>query len=308
MPIGYVYLITNLLNGMKYVGLHTKSEFDPTYYGSGRRITEAVRELGRHNFSVEVLSWHDSIEELQSAELRELVSRDAANNSEYYNMINTATPCGAGEQNPFYGMKHTSHTKQLLSDMKKGIPISDHHREQLDIWLQSDEARELWDRYSVERSGIPLSEDHKNKIRETCNTEEHKAKLRAVRERYKNDEEWYNRTYDAAFRQNVSDRFKGIPITEEHKANISAALTGVPHPWQDKINKNPEKIRKTAEKNRGSKRSDETRKRISESKKGKPGTVKGKLRIHNPETKEKRFINPGDDIPEGFKRGYGPRK
>lgn len=56
-------------------------------------------------------------------------------------------------------------------------------------------------------------------------------------------------------------------IREEHAAEASARLTGVPKPYMTETNRNPEKIRKTAEKHRGMKRSLESRRRMSEAKK-----------------------------------------
>ena len=33
---GYIYITTNLINGMKYIGKHKASMFDPAYKGSGK--------------------------------------------------------------------------------------------------------------------------------------------------------------------------------------------------------------------------------------------------------------------------------
>ena len=43
---GYIYETTNLINGMKYIGLHTASKFEGTnYLGSGTKLIEAVKKL-----------------------------------------------------------------------------------------------------------------------------------------------------------------------------------------------------------------------------------------------------------------------
>jgi len=51
---------------------------------------------------------------------------------------------------------------------------------------------------------------------------------------------------------------KEMMADPEYRKRISERQKGKSHPWQDKINKNPEKIRKMAEKHRGMKRSEET--------------------------------------------------
>jgi hypothetical protein len=65
-----------------------------------------------------------------------------------------------------------------------------------------------------------------------------------------------------------SEAHKKTTQSEEFRKKQSQSKKGLSHPWQDKVNKNPEKIRKTAEKNKGSRRTDEQKKNISESIKG----------------------------------------
>ena len=52
--------------------------------------------------------------------------------------------------------------------------------------------------------------------------------------------------------------------TIERREKYSKMFSGRKHPWNEKINKNPEKIAKTAAKHRGMKRSPETCRKISE--------------------------------------------
>lgn len=53
-----VYVVTNSVNGMKYIGCHkTGKEWDG-YLGSGKEIKKAIAEHGKEAFTLEVLSSH----------------------------------------------------------------------------------------------------------------------------------------------------------------------------------------------------------------------------------------------------------
>jgi group I intron endonuclease len=65
----YIYCITNTLNGLKYVGLTSKTiEESKEYYGSGRYITRAIKKLGRQYFTKEIIEVCDDLEHLKERE------------------------------------------------------------------------------------------------------------------------------------------------------------------------------------------------------------------------------------------------
>jgi len=68
MYIGYIYKTTNLINNRSYIGKKKKQVFDPTYYGSGLILKEAIKKYGKENFSIEILSWATSMDELNDLE------------------------------------------------------------------------------------------------------------------------------------------------------------------------------------------------------------------------------------------------
>lgn len=66
--IGYIYKITNKINGKFYIGQHKSLHFDKNYFGSGILIQRAVKKYGKSNFNIDILDWADSIEKLNKLE------------------------------------------------------------------------------------------------------------------------------------------------------------------------------------------------------------------------------------------------
>lgn len=64
---GYIFETKNLLNGMMYIGLRSKS-FHPRYFGSGKRLKPALRKYGKDNFSIKVIAHASSYSEINKLE------------------------------------------------------------------------------------------------------------------------------------------------------------------------------------------------------------------------------------------------
>ena len=304
MAYGYVYLITNLINDRKYVGMRSSSTFDESYWGSGKLIRQAVETYGKENFKREILKWCDSPEELMTEEVNELISRNAKNSDEYYNLMDSKTPILIGEDNPFYGKKHSDESKKLISAANKGSKWTAERRERMERWQETEEAQALYKSYSERYTGQKISEEHRANIIASLTEERRQHIGNKTREFFASEKGAEQKLILA---QAAYERFNGVPLSEEHKKNISAGLTGKPHPWQDSINKNPEKIRKTAEKHRGMKRSEESKYLMSIAKKGKASPNKGKKRFYNPDNIVEKILCFPDEAPEGWASGF-PKK
>lgn len=50
----YVYITTNLINGMRYIGMHY-GELNDDYLGSGNLIQLAIQKYGKENFKKDIL-------------------------------------------------------------------------------------------------------------------------------------------------------------------------------------------------------------------------------------------------------------
>lgn len=109
--IGFVYIITNLISGRKYIGkklakfskttyktvklkngtkkkkkIRSKIDSDwREYYGSSPELSKDVAALGTENFSREILFYCKSKAECSYIEAREQFSRRVLESNDYYN-------------------------------------------------------------------------------------------------------------------------------------------------------------------------------------------------------------------------------
>lgn len=112
--IGFVYLWTNKLNNMKYVGKCLGDPEKTSYKGSGKHFKRALKKYGEENFIREILEYCESKEMLKEREQYWLNFYDAANNKEFYNISPNSGGGhhGAdyrGSKNPMWGKKHPNH-------------------------------------------------------------------------------------------------------------------------------------------------------------------------------------------------------
>jgi hypothetical protein len=109
--VGYVYMITNIISGRKYIGkklakfsktttktvklkngtkkkkkVRSKIDSDwQTYYGSSPELTKDIVALGAENFSREILFYCKSKSECSYIEAREQFTHRVLESADYYN-------------------------------------------------------------------------------------------------------------------------------------------------------------------------------------------------------------------------------
>lgn len=87
MKIYYlVYKLTNLVNNKIYIGCHMTKNLDDNYMGSGKRLGYAKKKYGIENFKKEILSIHETPEEMLAEEAR-LVNDELLKRDDVYNLV-----------------------------------------------------------------------------------------------------------------------------------------------------------------------------------------------------------------------------
>jgi hypothetical protein len=129
----YVYCVTNLINGRKYIGSHT-GYVDDNYLGSGVIVTKAVSKYGSKNFVKQIL-WIGELQHMHNIEAHWCEQFDVANNSLFYNRTNKGTGYPIGVPNVKLSntrksmkitpwckgeTKETNETVRLISEKLKG--------------------------------------------------------------------------------------------------------------------------------------------------------------------------------------------
>jgi hypothetical protein len=106
-PFGFIYMITNNVNGRQYIGKkqcvsrvkrkplkgktrnridHKESDWK-TYTGSSKELNEDIAKHGKENFTFEILEWGGSKWELGYKEIKKQLEYDVLLNEQFYNGI-----------------------------------------------------------------------------------------------------------------------------------------------------------------------------------------------------------------------------
>jgi hypothetical protein len=177
-----VYLVTNLINGKKYVGMDSLNY--PYYLGSGVFIKKAIKKYGRKKFKKETLQVCETKEELLEAEKYWIDFFNAIKDKNFYNMREGGQ---GGDIRYFMDEERIKQWKKNLSNSKKGnrkgIPLSEENKkginEGLKLFYKNNIAPRMGKKQSEETKkkirdalvGREFSEDHKNAMKRKQNEE-----------------------------------------------------------------------------------------------------------------------------------------
>ena len=197
--MGYVYKITNTVNGKAYIGISThepeKRRIKDHLSGYGNRIiAKAVRKYGKDAFNYEILEANVFDEFLPDLEVA------------YIAHFNTVVPNGYNLTSGGEVAKTLSdETRRKIGEAGKGKLISAEHR------------RKLSEAHKGKKKP-PFSAEHRRKM-----SEAHKGKTHSAEARRKMSETRKGRKHSAEARRKMSEAQKGKPRSVEHQRKISEA-------------------------------------------------------------------------------------
>ena len=145
-----VYKITNTINSKYYIGVHKTDDPNDSYFGSGKAIKAAIAKYKKESFTKEILFITDSKEE---AYLKEAELTEDYNTNKTYNM----KLGGVG------GFTKENSMKGHLARSKKGGLKA---KELGKVWTV-ETAKSAGSKGGLGNKGIPKSEEHKQKLRDT---------------------------------------------------------------------------------------------------------------------------------------------
>ena len=263
----YVYRIINKINNKEYIGFHSTNNMNDGYMGSGKLIIKAIEKYGIENFEKEILKQFNNKKDAELYE-RELVNEEYVKRNDTYNISIGGNVCIlCGEQNGFYGKKHKPETiaKIVKANKERYLRGEMHHPETLKTTPMRI-GNHIFDSYNHAKKVLgltPMNINYYLYADKNCymlNEEDQQKACQIYKEYAKNK---------IIRHQKHVENMRKANQRPERNAKLSASLVGKKHPWNIKINTNPEKIAKTAAKHRGMKRSAETCRKISEALKAK---------------------------------------
>lgn len=203
-PYGYIYLTTNLINGMKYIGQHSSSTFDKYYYGSGVLIKKALSEYGIENFKCEIIEWCDTFEYLNEREKYWIRYYNADLNENFYNKamggsnskfclrdinhpwynkkhseesLRKMSESKQGENNPMYGKHHTDETKEKIKNAQLGEKNHMYGKSKEAYWYNKHRDEETKKKISENRIKNHIASKENNPFYGKTHSEENKKKM-----------------------------------------------------------------------------------------------------------------------------------
>ena len=186
--VGYIYLITDTTNGMKYTGkhhYHIEGQLDPNYHGSGTIIKNIYKKRP---------------ETLKEEYIKTCYSEEEMNSDEQYyiKLFDTLYPNGYNLTEGGEGVIPCEETKKKMSESRSG---EKHHF-----------------------FGKHLSDETKQKISETKKGKHYMfGKYHSEETKQKMSESHKGKQFSVEHKQKMSESHKGKHLSVEHKRKISEA-------------------------------------------------------------------------------------
>ena len=163
IPYGYVYLLTNKVNGKIYIGQHQGKYLDENYFGGGYLISKAVKKYGKENFDKKVLEYCKSKKHLDEREKFYIKEYNAQDTEIGYNLSDGGQGGNLGEKackkisSSLKGVSKTIEHRKALSEANKGKTLS----------------KETRSKISAKNKGKIVSDETKRKMSESAKKLDH---------------------------------------------------------------------------------------------------------------------------------------
>ena len=164
---GYIYRITNKLDGRIYIGLRSLPKEDPNYWGSGVHIQRAIKKYGLENFSRDILEWCETREQLNEREVYWIKRLDARNPAVGYNIVAGGTG----------GNTYQYLSEEQMDEIRPKLSMLVQPQEKIDAWKAKLRVAQNGERNGM--YGKRHSEEARRKMREA------KARKKQEREQLK---------------------------------------------------------------------------------------------------------------------------
>ena len=263
--MGYIYKITNTVNGKAYIG---KSVHDPENgrikaHLSGRAkqcraIHNAIKKYGKDAFVYEILYQGVFDELLSGFEIQAIKDH------------NTVAPNGYNLTYGGEGVVPSGETRRKISESNKGKKLSEaHKRKIIEVHTGRKASEETRQKMSKAHKGKVVSAETRQKLSDINKGKGHTPETRQkLSKSLKGRTPWNKGKKMSDF--GIVSWNKGKKMSVEHRRKLSQAQKGV-----KKKPRSPEHCRNLSEAQKGKIVSKETRKKISEAHKGRPSGRKG---------------------------------
>ena len=138
MKYGYIYRAYNKINGLSYIGQTTDFKRRKTDHLASKDdfyFCRALRKYGKDAFGWEIIFSDVPLHRLNEIEEKVIKAYNTFHGPGYNSMPGTGQVL-YGENNPFYGKRHSEEVKQKLAESKTGIK---NPRARLDVWSKKEE-------------------------------------------------------------------------------------------------------------------------------------------------------------------------
>ena len=227
--VGYIYLITDTTNGMKYTGkhhYHIEGQLDPNYHGSGV-IIKNIYKKRPETLKEEYIKTCYSEEEMCSDE------------QYYIEVFDTLWPNGYNLTKGGDGVIPCEETRKKISLANKGKHHSEETKQKISgVHKGKQTSEETKKKLSSALKGRIMSDEHKQKIREASkgrhHSEESKKKMSETKKGLQSGEKhpMFGKHHSEESKKKMSEtrkgkpaHNKGVPMSEEQKKKLKNGKT-----------------------------------------------------------------------------------